>query len=204
MQGKRTFRVRVTGEAAHAGTTPRAARRDALLAAARMILALEVATADPDDITRFTVGRLTVVPNAPSVVAEAAEFSIDLRHPDTQVLRALASRVADLCAGAAAPCDVAVEELSAAEPQVFDAALRVALHRAARQVGVDALDIPSAAGHDARHLEPICPTAMQFIPCRHGITHNPGELIEPAHAALAAQVLAIWLGEATQATRTVA
>jgi N-carbamoyl-L-amino-acid hydrolase len=193
MQGKHTFRVRVTGEAAHAGTTPRAQRRDALLAAARMVLALEEMTADPDDIVRFTVGRLTVAPNAPSVVAEAVEFSIDLRHTDGEVLRDLGDRIAEICAGVAAPCTVVVDELSSAAPQVFNAALRASLHRAARRLGIAALDIASAAGHDARYLEPICPTAMLFIPCRAGITHNPREAIEPAHAALAAQVLAVWL-----------
>jgi N-carbamoyl-L-amino-acid hydrolase len=197
MQGKRTFRVRLTGEAAHAGTAPRASRRDALLAAARAVLALEAGTADPDDIVRFTVGRLTVTPNAPSVVAAAAEFSIDLRHPDADMLHTLGNRVAGICADVAPPCTAEVEELSCAPPQVFDAGLRTALHRAAREVGVAALDIASAAGHDARYLEPICPTAMLFIPCRGGITHNPAEAIESAHAVAATRVLAVLLAAQT-------
>lgn len=196
MQGKRTFCVRVRGEAAHAGTAPRAARRDALLAAAHMIVELERATADPDDVVRFTVGRLVASPNVPSVVAEAAEFSIDLRHPDGTVLRALGDGIAPACARAALRCAVSVEELTTAWPQAFDAGLRASLHEAAEALGVPAIDIASAAGHDARYLEPICPTAMLFIPCRDGITHNPAEAIEPADAAAATRVLAAFLARA--------
>lgn len=199
MQGKRTFRVQVRGEAAHAGTAPRAVRRDALLAAARMIVELEQATADPDDVVRFTVGRLAVVPNVPSVVAEGAEFTIDLRHPDGAVLRALGDRIGPVCARAAPPCAASVEELTTAWPQAFDAGLRASLHAAAEAMAVPAIDIASAAGHDARFLEPVCPTAMLFIPCRDGVTHNPAEAIEPADATAATRVLAAFLTGAVMA-----
>lgn len=196
MQGKRTFRVRVRGEAAHAGTAPRAVRRDALLASARMIVELEQATADPDDVVRFTVGQLAVVPNVPSVVAESAEFSVDLRHPDAAVLRTLGDRIAPVCARASKPCAALVDELSTAWPQTFHAGLRASLHATAERLGIPAIDIASAAGHDARFLEPVCPTAMLFIPCRDGITHNPAEAIEPAHATDATRVLAAFLTRA--------
>jgi N-carbamoyl-L-amino-acid hydrolase len=81
IQGKRTFRVKVKGEEAHAGTSLRRERKDALLAAVAMIDALARAMHDAEDIVKFTVGRLEISPNAPSVVAGAATFSIDLRHP---------------------------------------------------------------------------------------------------------------------------
>ena len=190
MQGKRTFRVRVEGRASHAGTTPRRERQDALLAAARMVLALEALTADPDDTVRFTVGRLTVEPNAPSVIAAAAEFSVDLRHPEADELRRLGNAVEPACRAAAGPCTVRVEELSTAWPQAFDAGLRVRLHEAAALLGVAAMDLASAAGHDARYLAPLCPVAMLFIPCRGGVTHHPGEAIEQEHATAGARVLA--------------
>jgi N-carbamoyl-L-amino-acid hydrolase len=190
MQGKRTFRVRVEGRAAHAGTTPRRERRDALLAAAHMVVALEAATADPDDLVRFTVGRFAAEPNAPSVIAQAAEFSVDLRHPDEEALRHLGDAVAPVCRAAAGPCVARIEELSTAWPQAFDAGLRVRLHEAAALLDIAAVDLASAAGHDARYLAPLCPAAMLFIPCRGGVTHHPDEAVEPAHATAGARVLA--------------
>jgi len=193
MQGKRTFRVDVRGEAAHAGTAPRARRRDALLAAARMALKLDALTEDAQDIVRFTIGRLDVMPNAPSVVPERVSFSIDLRHPDAPVLTRLGDAIAATCAEMASPCAVTVTELSSAMPQRFDAGLRAALAEAAAALALPAMPVESAAGHDARFLEPICPTAMLFIPCRDGVTHHPAESIEPAHATAGARVLAMTL-----------
>ncbi len=195
MQGKRTFRVEVTGEAAHAGTAPRAGRRDALLAAARMALALEALTTDAEDLVRFTIGRFDVAPNAPSVVPDRVAFSIDLRHPEAAMLTRLGDAVAATCAEVAGPCEIAVAELSAAMPQRFHAGLRSALAQAATSLGIASMPVASAAGHDARFLEPICPTAMLFIPCRGGITHHPAESIEPAHATAGAQVLAATLAQ---------
>ncbi|MCZ7659485.1 MAG: hydantoinase/carbamoylase family amidase [Xanthobacteraceae bacterium] len=103
IQGKRTFRVTVTGEENHAGTAPRSVRRDALLAAAAMIGALDAAMRDAEDVTRFTVGRLEVTPNAPSVVPAKAVFSIDLRHPDAGTLQRLGDRIAEICRAQAGP-----------------------------------------------------------------------------------------------------
>ena len=77
IQGKRTFRVTVSGEENHAGTAPRSVRRDALVATVSILDALHAAMWDDGDITRFTVGRLNVTPNAPSVVPAKVEFSID-------------------------------------------------------------------------------------------------------------------------------
>jgi len=187
LQGKRTFAVTITGEAAHAGTAPRATRRDALLAAARAATALDALTADPADITRFTIGRFTVSPNAPSVVPERVQFSIDLRHPDEAVLRRLGDAVAATIAAATQPCAANTEELSTAWPSLFDARLRADLARLATDPTMPLL---SMAGHDARFLAPLCPTAMIFIPCLGGITHHPAESITPEDALAGARLTA--------------
>ena len=89
IQGKRTFRVEIEGEENHAGTSPRSARRDALVAAVGVIHALQQAMWGNDDVVRFTIGMLNVTPNAPSVVPARVVFSIDLRHPDASTLRSL-------------------------------------------------------------------------------------------------------------------
>ena len=97
IQGKRTFRVSVSGEDAHAGTAALRERKDALLAATAMIQALSAAMHDDEDIVKFTVGRLEIKPNAPSVVAGHALFSIDLRHPRESRLREFGDRVTGIC-----------------------------------------------------------------------------------------------------------
>jgi N-carbamoyl-L-amino-acid hydrolase len=179
MQGKRTFRVTVTGEEAHAGTAPHRERRDALLAATAMIQALAAALHDPADIVRFTVGRLDVTPNAPSVIAGRAVFSIDLRHPDEPTLRALGDRVPAVCQAAAGRCSVTTAELSSAMPLAFASSVRETIAAAAQRLALKAMELPSAAGHDARYLNAICPSGMIFVPCKDGISHNEAESATP-------------------------
>lgn len=190
IQGKRTFRVEVTGEESHAGTTPRANRRDALVGAARMLEALQQAMWDAADEVRFTVGQFTVFPNAPSVVPGRVVFSIDLRHMDADTVRRLGDAVPDLCAQAKGKCDVTVRELLYDPPLTFPLQMRSAIADAASRLQVSHLEMASPAGHDARYLHYVCPTGMLFIPCKDGISHNEAESIEPADAEAGARVLA--------------
>lgn len=194
IQGSRRFRVTVTGEAAHAGTTPRGERRDALLAAVRMIDALSAKTATPEDVM-FTVGLLRVEPNAPSVVPQEVYFSIDLRHPDNAVLTRLGDAVAGCCEEHRGRCEVAVEEIANAPSLEFPPELRGVIAKVAAALGLGYRDIYSAAGHDARQLHYHCPTGMIFIPCRGGISHNESEWAEPAHIAAGTRALAdaLWM-----------
>ena len=190
IQGKRTFRVTLRGAEAHAGTARRADRRDALLAATAAIQGLASAMHDPEDLVRFTVGRLVVTPNAPSVVASRAVFSVDLRHPTSERLVALGDAVAPICARHAGPCEVHVEELSAAMSLAFPEAMLERIRVAARRCGHASIDLPSAAGHDARHLHAVCPSAMIFVPCKDGISHSEAESARPEDLAAGARVLA--------------
>ncbi len=195
IQGKHTFRIDVQGEAAHAGTSQRSERRDALLAATAMVQALAAELHDAEDVTKFTVGRFEVLPNAPSVVASQAVFSIDLRHPDTERLRAMAARVAPLCEAHRGPCTVRVVHLSAADSLRFPDTLCAHARAVADRLGIRHRDLPSAAGHDARYLHGIAPSAMLFVPCHLGITHNEAESAEPADLAAGTRVLADLLAE---------
>ncbi|HET9669517.1 MAG TPA: M20 family metallo-hydrolase [Casimicrobiaceae bacterium] len=190
IQGKRTFRVAVKGEEAHAGTAEQRERKDALLAAVRMIHALDVAMNEGGDDVKFTVGRLAVTPNAPSVVPGEAVFSIDLRHLGPARLTALGDRVPALCAKHAGRCAVEVVELTNAMTLEFPESMRALIRRSATDLGIATLDLFSAAGHDARFLHAICPTGMIFIPCKDGVSHNPLESAKPEDLALGARVLA--------------
>ncbi|MGY8707676.1 Zn-dependent hydrolase [Bradyrhizobium sp. 18BD] len=190
IQGKKTFQVVVEGAEGHAGTLAQQERRDALAAFARMATALHAEIGSIDADIKFTIGRVTVSPNAPSVVPSRVSFSIDLRHPDNAVLDAAGVRIKALCEQNASPCTVTVTPLVDAPSNAFDARLRASIAEAAREQGHSAMAILSAAGHDARHLAKICPAAMIFIPCRDGASHVEHEWAEPDHVAAGASVLA--------------
>ncbi|SLN75477.1 Zn-dependent hydrolase [Oceanibacterium hippocampi] len=189
IQGKRTYRVTVTGEEAHAGTAPRGERRDALFAAMDIVSALRRLTDDPEGLVRFTVGAFTVRPNAPSVVPSSVVFSIDLRHYDAGILASLGDRVETVCETNAGVCHVAVEELSRADPKSFPVSMRDRIRAAAGALGIPHRDLPSAAGHDAGYLHLACETGMIFVPCRDGVSHREDEWAEPAALADGARVL---------------
>ncbi len=155
----------------------------------RVASALYAEVGGHDALVKFTIGRLQVEPNAPSVVPERVTLRIDLRHPDNAVLDALGARLTALCAQHAAPCEARVTPLVDAPSNGFDAALQQAIADAAERIGQSLMPILSAAGHDARHLAPLCPSAMIFIPCRGGVSHAEHEWAEPAHVTAGANVL---------------
>ncbi len=190
MQGKRTFRVTITGQEAHAGTTPRAARKDALLAAARIVGALEKAFEDAEDLVRFTVGQLIIEPNAPSVVPAKVTFSIDLRHPQASTLTELGDQIEAIAEANRGPCGAHVRQLLHDPSLIFPPEIRDVLWQATERLGYSAMDIASGASHDARHLHSFCPSGMIFTPCKDGISHHPAESVEPGDAIASANVLA--------------
>lgn len=185
------FEIGLCGTAGHAGTTAMALRRDAVAGMAEMVLAAEeVATAGPADLVA-TVGVVEVPSGAANVIAGRSRFTLDVRAGDATVrdraaedilrrFRAIAGRrdlglsvrqVHDL---PASPCDPALMDL-------LDAATAEAGHQPFRLV--------SGAGHDAMIMAALCPTAMLFLRCRGGVSHNPAEHVEPADAEAALAVM---------------
>jgi N-carbamoyl-L-amino-acid hydrolase len=190
IQGKKTYQVAIAGAEGHAGTLSQQERRDAVAAFARTAAALDAEIGAIDAEIKFTIGRVTVEPNAPSVVPSRVTFSIDLRHPDNLVLDAADARVGAICHQQAPPCAVTITPLADAPSNDFDSRLRERIARVALDLGQPAIAILSAAGHDARHLAKVCPAAMIFIPCRDGVSHVEHEWAEPEHVAAGASVLA--------------
>jgi N-carbamoyl-L-amino-acid hydrolase len=193
IQGTRRYRVKVIGEAAHAGTALRAERRDALMAAVRMIAGIDRAALEPDDI-KLTVGLFQVTPNAPSVVPSEVSFSIDLRHPENDIVDDMDRQIRRIVEAERGPCAVEIRQIAHAPSLAFASEIRSLIAAAAASEKIPAMEIYSAAGHDSRQLHYVCPTGMIFIPCRGGISHNPAESAEPEHIAAGASVLAnvIW------------
>ncbi len=190
IQGSRRYIVSVAGEEAHAGTTPRAARKDAFAAALRIAQAMYEATTDRDDTLRFTIGRVDVAPGSPNTVPGKAVFTIDMRHPSDAVLDAHENKLKEIVGTRAAPCTAGIERVTAVAPTVFDPAVIDLVRAKAGALGLPNMDMPSGAGHDAMHIAKLCPSGMIFVPCERGISHNEIENATPQDLAAGARVLA--------------
>ncbi|MCE9684266.1 M20 family metallo-hydrolase [Halomonas alkalisoli] len=190
IQGVNWYNIEVHGQANHAGTTPKAARRDAFMGAHALIGALKDAVAEQDEQVRFTIGKFSVSPGSTNTIPQSAEFTIDLRHPSQDVLDALDTAFLHLGEQQWAGCSVSLEVASRVAPVSFDPALMEIVDSSAKQYCPNAPQLVSGAFHDAIHLAQRCPTAMLFTPCREGISHHPDEHIERADAVVAVRTLA--------------
>ncbi len=193
--GQSRFRVSVTGEAGHAGTVPMAIRRDALAAAAEMVLAVERAGQGPESLVA-TVGELRVLPGAGNVIPGEVRFSIDLRAGEDTARARAARQIRESLAEIAARrgLAVAVEVVHEKPVVACGPALVEAAAAAVESVtGRPALRLMSGAGHDGQAMAHLCPFGMIFVRCRGGISHNPAEYASPGDmgAGVAALVEAI-------------
>jgi N-carbamoyl-L-amino-acid hydrolase len=191
IQGNRRYTVEVIGEEAHSGTTPNAARKDAMKTAAAIVLALEKLFEDPSDTVRYTIGRFEVYPGSPSVVPGRVNFMIDFRHPDQATLLRLGDQVAGICEAEAAKrgCVVKVDNYVSVKPTPFETQPIDLVRRSAASLGFRHMDIISGAGHDAMHVAKVAPTGMIFVPCWKGISHNETESATPKDLANGTRVL---------------
>jgi N-carbamoyl-L-amino-acid hydrolase len=181
----------VTGQDSHAGTTPPYARRDALVAAARVIELVDRRMRERGDDGRGTVGFLQVQPNSRNVVPGEVRFSVEFRHPDTAQIEQLAESFPAEAAALveATGCRLELAELFRFARQPFDADCVDLVRQAARRLGYPAREIVSGAGHDAVYVARKVPTAMIFTPCKDGLSHNEAESILPEEAEAGCQVL---------------
>ena len=184
------LRVTVEGAAGHAGTTPMEGRRDALVAAAEMVLALDDAARRRGG-TVATVGEISAEPGAKNVIPGRVIFTVDVRSPDDDARRAVVSVLEDAKRDAVQRRGVRVDFDTLADlPAVeLDKGIRDALGEALREVGVEPLELVSGAGHDAQNpaLAGV-PTGMLFIRSTNG-SHNPREHATAEDAALATKAL---------------
>lgn len=195
-QAQLWYEAVVTGQDSHAGTTPPIARRDALLAAARIIALVDAtmreegegSIADPG---RGTVGRLYVSPNSPNVIPGEVRFTVDFRNPsDARIVGISETFPAKAEAIAAANgCTLALKTVFRVKEQAFDPECVALVRAAAERLGYSHRDIVSGAGHDAVHAATRIPTAMIFTPCKDGLSHNEAESILPEQAEAGTQVL---------------
>ena len=189
--GQRWFDVLITGQDAHAGPTPMNLRRDALLAAAQLTLEVNRIAGTFPDNARGTVGHLQVKPNSRNVVPGEVRMTVDLRNARDSTLLSMKSELQKTAQAIARERRVLVEvkEVVYFPPSEFAPALVERVRTAAQDLGLSHRDIVSGAAHDAVYLCRVAPTAMIFVPCEGGISHNEIENATPADLAAGCNVL---------------
>jgi hydantoinase/carbamoylase family amidase len=194
INGASRFAVVVTGDAGHAGTVPMAMRRDALAAAAEMVVAVEAVGRAHGDLVA-TVGALAVHPGAPNSVPGRVNFSIDVRAPVDEAryeavlaMAAALERIAD-----SRNVDLSLTQTHDAPAVACAKRLQARLADAVASCGLHVRYLPSGAGHDAMAVADLCDVAMLFVRCKGGVSHTPAESISEADAQVAVDVLISFL-----------
>ena len=177
-QGFRWYDLAFTGLAAHTGSTPMEGRRNALLGAAQIITAVNQIALDNQPDARGTVGgQFHVSPGSRNIIPGQVDFTVDMRHPDADVLAGMDKALIEQCnkTAAAIGLELAFEQISYTPPVIFDEGCVSAVQTACEQLGYPFRRMTSGAGHDACYVARVAPTAMIFVPCADGISHNEAE-----------------------------
>ena len=183
--------VVVEGQEAHAGPTPMDMRRDPIRVLAEVLPALYAAAAQRGRDARLTFGFIETLPGSPNTVPGRLRFTVDIRHPDAQQYAALREEMNRLVRAALERHALAGDVRCVWEaPGVsFDAACIAAVRAATTALGFDSLEMVSGAGHDSCNVCAVAPTAMVFVPCAGGLSHNEAESAQPGDLAAGANVL---------------
>src|SRR5438132_917101 len=192
--GNWNYWVTITGQQNHAGTTQMPRRKDAGVAMVRLATHIQdrfAAIAGPRTV--WTIGRMLLDPNAPSIVPGRAEMQVQFRDTDTNILESFERALHELVAEAdyAGPCRAAIAPLSKTVPAAMDPGFQTQIEAAAeRHAPGRHLRMPSGAGHDAQILSRRMRSGMMFVPSLKGISHHWSEDTTEADIVLGAQVFA--------------
>ena len=190
-QGQRWYELTLTGVESHAGPTPMTRRKDALLGAARIVELVNATGLDNAPVACATVGMMQVHPNSRNVIPGKVFLTVDFRHPDDDVLAemdaALRSGIEKIAGEIG--LEYELEQIFYYQPLHFDESCIAAVREGAAAFGYAAREIVSGAGHDACYMAKVAPTAMVFVPCIDGISHNEVEDAKPEWITAGGNVL---------------
>ena len=191
VQGISWTELTITGQSAHAGTTPMRLRHDPGLVAAAINTGIRAIATDMGGTQVATVGRCEFSPNLVNVVPGEVTMTVDLRNTDEARLQQAERRFSNLCEELAASEGVSIERRTIARfvPVEFAAGMIELVETTARLLGHSTKRMPSGAGHDAQMLARVCPTSMVFVPSVNGLSHNIAEYTKPEDIAAGANVL---------------
>jgi beta-ureidopropionase / N-carbamoyl-L-amino-acid hydrolase len=184
--------ITVLGFANHAGTTPMDRRKDALLAAAKLIDSVNKIALSIPGRHVATVGRIQAEPGAPNVIPGKVVMSLEIRDLSKeridQIYNEVRKAAAEIAKASGTSINFSMLDVTA-KPAPTDPRLRSMIDRSARELGFTTKTLPSGAGHDAQDLARIVPTGMIFVPSVDGISHSPKEFTHPNDMSNGASVL---------------
>lgn len=185
VQGIRWYDIEIAGMEAHAGPTPMNLRNDPVRKLASLILEIYEMAQETGSDARATIGELHASPGSRNTVPGKVRFTVDLRHPDAGKLQEMGEILTRLCKPFGAVCN----EIWYSPPVQFDQSLIDILVDSCKKRELPYLQLVSGAGHDAVYVSKVIPTAMIFIPCKNGISHNEAEYAAPEDITDGANVL---------------
>ncbi len=189
--GRAVFEVEIEGKANHAGTTPMSTRRDALVSASKLVLAIQKMAAEQEICRVSTVGSIKAVPNAVNVIPGSASIGLEFRDTDMEALAAAEQELRRITDQASTDdvVDIEVHRHRFTTSVPITPEMQELVAEAAENCGFEWESLPSGAGHDAQAVANIAPVAMIFVPSVDGISHSREEYSTPQDCANGAQVL---------------
>lgn len=196
--GAQRYKITIQGEAGHAGTVPMNLRKDALAAAAELVLAVEKLGGAHDVVA--TVGRLQVYPGAVNVIPARVECTLDIRSTNDALLDEVMRQINAESAQISDRRTVSIDwqNYHSAPARQCATRFRQMFEHAINQIGLPVRTLPSGAGHDAMLMADITEMAMLFVRCKGGISHNPGEFVSAEDAEIAVDIVLNALDELAQ------
>jgi beta-ureidopropionase / N-carbamoyl-L-amino-acid hydrolase len=189
--GQYRFMVTIIGRPNHAGTTPMHMRKDALVAASQLVLAINRLGVETKGEQVATVGHMTVLPNATNVVPARVDMSIDLRDLSEENLQYLITQIEKECEAIAASTgtEFTIEQKLHVLPTLANPELMEAIANVCQELKLSYDYLPSRAGHDAQEIGRFTDMGMIFVPSLNGISHSQDEYTSPEQCAQGANVL---------------
>jgi N-carbamoyl-L-amino-acid hydrolase len=189
--GQYRFMVQIIGRPNHAGTTPMHMRKDALVAASQLVLAINRIGISGSGEQVATVGYLTVAPNATNVVPACVDLSIDLRDLSEENLQSLIAEIEQECEAIAknTGTEIIIEQKLHVLPTLAKPELMEVITKVCQELEFSYENLPSRAGHDAQEIGRFTDMGMIFVPSRDGISHSQDEYTSPEQCAQGANVL---------------
>lgn len=190
--GLQWWEVEFTGFANHAGTTPMNARQDALLAAAKFIVAVNEVTNSFEGAQVGTVGKIQAKPGAPNVIPGKVVTSLEIRDLSSEVIEKVYEAIKTRSDEIAKASNVQIEFRpldTTADPAIMTTAIQDEIAASSEKLGLSTKRMPSGAGHDAQDMALIANTGMIFVPSKGGISHSPKEYTSAEDMANGANVL---------------
>lgn len=190
--GLKWWDVEFKGFSNHAGTTPMNARQDALLAAAKFIIAVNEITTSFEGAQVGTVGKIKAEPGAPNVIPGKVVTSLEIRDLSSEVIEKVYQAIKSRGEEIAKASNVKIEFRAldtTADPAIMTASIQDEIATSAEKLGLSTKRMPSGAGHDAQDMALIAPTGMIFVPSKGGISHSPKEFTSATAMTNGANVL---------------